>query len=272
MDEEKSQQIIVLTDFTERSNIALDHGILLSEVLEKELTIVCLAQEKEDEAALHEKMKAITKTKNTVADTKVLKGKFTVTFNEMVPEINAVLVIVCFNNADKKSDFHPARLLKMFRASRIPYLFVNKAITSSSLYKKIILPIDASKETKEKVLWASYFGRFNEAEIKVMIPTAKDEYLLRYLSNNLKFIKKIFKNLDVKYNVLNTSEKLEKIDEAAIITAAEENAGLVIILSTKSYGMIDLLKGPRELALITNQQQVSVMCLNQRDDLYVLCD
>ncbi len=272
MDEEKNQQIIVLTDFTERSNIAIEHAIVLSKVLEKELTIVCLAQNTEKDVVLHQKMQAIAKAKNIIADTKVLKGKFAKAFNEMVPEINAVIAIVSFNEDDKKSLFYPATLLKMFRKARIPYIFANKAITDASFYKKIILPIDSTRESKEKVLWASYFGRFNDAELKVMAATVKDEYLLRQLNNNLKFIKKIFENFDVNYTIIKTAEKQSTIDEAAVNTAAEENAGLVIILSTKSYGLIDLLKGTKELRLITNNKQISIMCLNQRDDLYVMCD
>ena len=105
-----------------------------------------------------------------------------------------------------------------------------------------------------------------------MAASVKDEFFLRQLNNNLKFIKKIFENFEVNYNIIKTAEKQNTIDKAAIRTAKEENAGLVIILSTKSYDIIDLLSGPKELALITNNENISVMCLNQRDDLYVMCD
>jgi nucleotide-binding universal stress UspA family protein len=270
--EEKQQQIIILIDFSERSNIAIEHGIILSKVLEKEISLVCLNKNNEDEAILKQKMQAIVKAKNIHVYTEVIKAKYAKTFNELIPEINAILAIVCCNNSDIKSDFHPSKLLKMFHKSRIPYIFANKLITDASYYKKIILPIDATKESKEKVLWASYFGRFNESELKVMAAKVKDEFFLRQLNNNLKFIKKIFENLEVNYNIIKTTEKQNTIDKAAIHTAAEEGAGMVIILSTKSYNIIDLLRGPKELALITNKENVSVMCLNPRDDLYVMCD
>jgi nucleotide-binding universal stress UspA family protein len=272
MDEEKNQHIIVLTDFTERSCIALDHGIVLADVLEKELSLLCFAQENEDENMLHEKMQAIAKDRKIQLSTYVLKAKYAKAYNELVAESNAILAIVCFDNTDSKSNFHPARLLKFFHQSRIPYIFANNAITDASYYKKIILPIDSTKESKEKVLWASYFGRFNESELKVMAASVKDEYLLRQMNNNLKFIKKIFDSFEVNFEILRTTQKQSSIDEAAIHAAADENAGLVIILSTKSYGILDLLKGPKELGLITNEERISIMCLNQRDDLYVMCD
>ncbi|MFZ4414374.1 MAG: hypothetical protein ACOYOV_14920 [Bacteroidales bacterium] len=272
MDEGKNQQILVFTDFTERSKLAMDHAMVLAEVLEKELTLVCFMLNNENEDSLHAKLQCIAKERNTKASTYVIKDNYAKSYNEMVPEVNAVLAIICFSNADSKNMFHPARLLKLFHKSRIPYIFTNSAITDTSYYKKIILPIDSTKEAKEKVLWASYFGRFNEAELKVMAAAVKDEYLLRQLHNNLKFIKKIFESFEVNYEIIKTAYKQSIIDKIAINTAAEENAGLVIILSTKSYGLLDWLKGPKELDLICNKEHISVMCLNQRDDLYVMCD
>ncbi|MFZ4401528.1 MAG: hypothetical protein ACOYO1_15960 [Bacteroidales bacterium] len=272
MEEEKNQQIIVFTDFSEKSIIALNHGKILAEVLEKELTMVCFSQNNEEDYILQQKMLSIAKSENVTVNTFLLKGKLAEAYNKMVPEINAILVIVCYNDTLPKGEFHPLKLLKLFHKSRIPYIFANNSIKDASYYKKIILPIDSTKESKEKVLWANYFGRFNESELIIMAATVKDEYLLRKLNNNLKFIKKIFDSFEVNYEIRRTTEKQHTIDLAAIHSADEEQAGLVIILSTRSYGIIDLIKGPKELKLICNKSNVSIMCLNQRDDLYVMCD
>lgn len=268
--EEKVQQIIVFTDFTKNSKIALNHAIILGEILEKEITIACLNFALESESGLHEKMRSFAG--NSVANTIVLNGNSAKAFNEIVPQINAILAIVSFRLDLKDHPFYPRNLLKMFRKSRIPYLFVNKDIEDDNFYKKIILPIDSTRESKEKVLWASYFSRFNDARVKVMTSYVKDEYLARQLNNNQKFIRKIFENFEVNFEIINTIEKEKDIDMEAIRIANEENAGLVIVLTTKSYGLMDLIKGPKELFSVMNKWQIPVMCLNPRDDLYVLCD
>ncbi len=270
MTEEKDQQIIVFTDFTKNSKTALNHAIILGQLLEKEITIACLNIAFEDENVLHQKMKAIAGT--NVVNTIVLTGNPAKAYNEIVPRINAILAVVSYRNDLKNHPFSVSKLLKMFRKSRIPYLFVNKDIEDETFYKKIILPIDSTKESKEKVLWASYFSRFNNAEIKVMTAHVKDEYFIRQLNNNQKFIRKIFDNFDVNFEIVKTMEKEKDIDMKAIWTANEENAGLVIVLATKSYSLFDIIKGPKEMFSVTNKWQIPVMCLNPRDDLYVLCD
>ncbi|MCX6232810.1 MAG: universal stress protein [Bacteroidetes bacterium] len=266
------QQIIVLTDFSVNSYIAIDHAVVLCKILEKELTLICIMHNNEDEALLLTKMQEMAIEKRINIHTKVLAGKPSVSLNNLIPEINAVLAILSFNIENSGSDFQPKNLLKIFRNSRIPYLFVNKAAPTENEYKKVFLPIDSRKESKEKVLWASYFARFNDAEIIVMAASVKDEYLLRQLRNNLKFIKKIFENLEIEYSIMQTAEKQNSIDDFALRHAAEDKNGIVIVLSDKSYGLIDLLKGPKILNLITNKSQIPIFCLNPRDDLYVLCD
>jgi nucleotide-binding universal stress UspA family protein len=266
------QQIIVLTDFSQRSSLALDHAVVLSKILEKELTLISFLHANEEEAFLHTKMKAIAAEKNINMHTRVIAGKPNLVLNAIIPDINAVLAVMGFDTEHSKSDFHPKNLLKIFHKSRIPYLFVNHPQANAELYKKVFLPIDSRKEAKEKVLWASYFARFNDAATVVMAASVKDEYLLRQLNNNLKFIKKIFGNLEIEYNVIRTAEKQNSIDDFAIRHAAEEKRGIVIALTTDSYSLIDMLKGPKELSLILNKAQMPVLCLNPRDDLYVLCD
>jgi nucleotide-binding universal stress UspA family protein len=270
MEIERDQQIIVFTDFTKNSKIALNHAIILGQILEKEITIACLNIAFESENELHQKMKSIAGS--NVVNTVVLNGNPAKAFNEIVPKINAILAIISYRNDLKNHPFSVPKLLKMFRKSRIPYLFVNKDIEDNLFYKKIILPIDSTKESKEKVLWASYFSRFNEAEVKVMTAHVKDEFFVRQLNNNQKFIRKIFDNFEVNFEIINTMEKEKDIDYYAIRVAQEENAGLVIVLSTKSYGLLDLINGPKELTSIMNKWQIPILCLNPRDDLYVLCD
>lgn len=267
---ERDQQILVFTDFTKNSKIALNHAVIIGKILEKEITIACLNNALENEAELHSRLR--TFAEGCATETVVLNKDYSKSFLEIVPKINAILAIVSYRDDEKNHDFHPKNLLKLFKKSRIPYLFVNKDIEDADFYKKIILPIDSTKESKEKVLWASYFSRFNEAVIKVITPKVKDEYFVRQLNNNQKFIKKIFANFEVDFEIVNTSEKESTIDMKAVNIANEEKAGLVIVLATKSYSLFDYFRGPKELQTILNQWKIPVMCLNPRDDLYVLCD
>ena len=61
-----------------------------------------------------------------------------------------------------------------------------------------------------------------------------------------------------------------KVDLEAVERAPAEKAGLVIMSASRSYGLDDILFGPKELHCI-NRTDVPVMLINPRSDLYVLC-
>ena len=203
--EVRDQQIVVITDFTENSRKAFKHAQVLAEILEKGLYLACFVQEDVNEeqakAALH------TFARDTNINTYLIKGNNKNSISTMIDSISAILIVLTSNTENPKNIFHPKRILKILKHSRVPYLFVNSDIKNSDFYNKVILPIDSTRESKEKVLWASYFGRFNNAFIHVISSYVKDEYLNRQLRNNLKFIRKIFSNFEVNYEIHETNQK-----------------------------------------------------------------
>ena len=42
-------------------------------------------------------------------------------------------------------------------------------------------------------------------------------------------------------------------------------------MMTSYYSLIDYIFGPKENAIIANDAGLPVLCINERDDLYVLC-
>ena len=271
--DEQRQQLVVLTDFSAESLFAVHHAKEICRMLDKQITFLYFDNSKgEDESLLQEKFNTLVAAEGLVAQLKILKDKPDKAFEEIVPIINGVFAIAAINSEDKNSLFAPAKLLKILHHSRIPYLLVSADLKEPELYKRLVLPVDSTKESKEKVLWASYFGRFNEAKVSVLAAKLKDEYLLKYLNNNLKFINKMFNNFEVNYEIIKTTQKQDNIDSYALDYAVENKAGLIIILTTESYSLLDILKGPRELKIITNKYKLPVLCLNRRDDLYIMCD
>jgi len=53
--------------------------------------------------------------------------------------------------------------------------------------------------------------------------------------------------------------------------AKKRQNSVMLFLMTKHYSLIDLLFRPVEHSIIGNSEQVSVLCLNARDDTFVLC-
>lgn len=268
--EVRDQQIVVITDFTENSRKAFKHAQILAQILEKGLYLACFVQEdvndEQAKAALH------TFARDTSINTYLIKGTNKNSIGTMIDSISAILIVLTSNTENPKNIFHPKRILKILKHSRVPYLFVNGDIKNSDFYNKVILPIDSTRESKEKVLWASYFGRFNNSFIHVVSSYVKDEYLNRQLRNNLKFIRKIFSNFEVNYEIHETNQKENELDFYALTTANIEKAGLIILMMGNHKNLFEIFTGQREISIISNSKGISVLCLNKREDLYIICD
>ena len=63
----------------------------------------------------------------------------------------------------------------------------------------------------------------------------------------------------------------QEIDEFAVDYAKEIGASLILVMTTRYYSIFDYLFGPVELKIMTNDHEIPIMLINQRDDLYVLC-
>jgi hypothetical protein len=161
--------------------------------------------------------------------------------------------------------------LKLIQKSRIPCVVTGLTLPSEDAYKNVVLPLDSLRQSKEKSLWAGYFSRFYKATVHVLIASYRDDYYQNKVFRNLNFTQKIYANLEIEYQIHNVGELKQDIDEFALSYAPKVNGTLILVMTTRFFTLFDLFLGPPELNVIANSQDIPVMCINQRDDLYVLC-
>ena len=139
----------------------------------------------------------------------------------------------------------------------------------TTCYKHILLPLDIERQNKEKALWAGYFSRFYGSGIHILYPKYKDEGLAKLVNDNVAFVEKLYENLEVTYEKHETQPQ-SYLDAYALEFAPQVKAGASVIMMTRYYTLGDVLTGPRERKII-GSSDLPILCINQRDDLYVLC-
>ena len=97
-----------------------------------------------------------------------------------------------------------------------------------------------------------------------------DEGLRQQVADNIAFVEKLYQNLDVKYQLDEVSQQ-PNIDQYAIAFAPTVGATLTVAMMTRYRTLADLLLGVEEKKVVGNPADFPVLCINQRDDLYVLC-
>lgn len=175
-------------------------------------------------------------------------------------------------SGEKDCLFTVKKAIKFIRQSRFPVMVVKCEVDEEDAhdwYKHILLPLDIERQNKEKALWAGYFSRFYGSVIHILYPKYKDEGLAKLVYDNVAFVEKLYGNLEVTYEKHETEPK-NYLDAYALEFAPQVQAGASVIMMTRYYTLADVLTGPRERKII-GKTMLPVLCINQRDDLYVLC-
>lgn len=192
--------------------------------------------------------------------------------------LNCVAIVAAVDpNAHKRTATHSKEMLRNFSECKTAYLTV-QCDSSAALrphYDRVAFSVDYSKESKEKLIWASYFARFNNSQLELFHHTYNDEGLRQKWHNNMRFLDKFFYGFGIHYQAHPITGKQGLFAETAVVTeAAKDGCHLLISTTTdlRNKDLLDYLLGSAEQRTIRNTQQLPILFLNPRDDLYVLCD
>ena len=188
------QKIIVCCDFKESMNDAVAHGSRIAGIFGKELCLfhpLGSGEKKERKDAQKELGKVVRNLKDHGSDLSVssltLKGDLIDSVERLADDYDGIMIILTAGNIQEK--------LTALRQSSIPFLFIHGDSEKYFRYDRIMLPVDDTKVVKNTALWATYFGRFNCADIEILIAEEKSEEQQKRIKANLTAIKDLLSNL-----------------------------------------------------------------------------
>ncbi|MBN1820223.1 MAG: hypothetical protein JXR31_06160 [Prolixibacteraceae bacterium] len=269
MPEKKEQKIVVLIENKESDNNLILHGIKLAAAFKKELCFL-LVQNNKQISKLSESIiagyKAVVKRDIPVLPVSdlILNGKPKDLIDPLVDEHEAILIILrnkLFKN-----------WASAVRISPVPFLFVNENQNSVPDYKKVVLPLDLRKESKDSVLWASYFARFNNSGINVLAANDNIKDNIKSVQKNILMMKKLFTKFNIALKIFKGTSGSMKIQFEALELAKSSGAEMIIILGSSYISFIDIFIGLPENKIIRNAGTLPVLLINPRRDLYIMCD
>lgn len=272
IDQQKKLNILVIADPSEYGRSALCYGKVLSRVFKATLTVVTHFGFPLEEKPSNEPLLTADDLGNTPDDECIVRTDyfFPERLYHFAEETNTIMFVIGVDNAEKKGFFNIRKAIRFIKPSRLPVLTVGKTLPSENAFRHVLLPLDIERQSKEKALWAGYFSRFYGATIHILQPQYKDNGLRKQVSDNVVFVEKLYQNLEITYEI-NLVEPPKNLDLYSISYAPNVSATLTVMMMTRYRTIADLLMGPRERKLIGNPQDFPVLCINQRDDLYVLC-
>lgn len=276
MTDGKKTNIIAITDFSEFGNSAVLHAASLSKVFKSSLTIVThfsfsASTEKKTESIdpiLTEQLAVLSDNGEIRWDSKSYNLK---SIYRQAESTNTIMFVIGVSRKRRQTFFHLRNAIRFIKPSRLPVMTVGKYSPSANAWQHVMMPMDIDRQSKEKALWAGYFNRFGGATVHVLHTIFKDTFLKEKLADSISFTEKLYQNLSIQYELHEITPTIDNMDDYSLQFASKIDATLTVIMMTKYYTFVDFLLGTKEKRIIANEFNIPVLCINERDDLYVLC-
>jgi nucleotide-binding universal stress UspA family protein len=154
--------------------------------------------------------------------------------------------------------------LKVVSSSPCPVIIVQNKNISENGYKNILIPIDKSKYTKQKVYQAIAVAKQYNSVIHLFNAHESDEQFLLNLRGNIGFIKnKLHENdLDFHFEQAEDPKSKDGFGKQVIKYASANHIDLIFIMAEDGGGLMGGLVGAEEIKIINNDAQIPVMCIN----------
>ncbi len=273
---DRNLNITVIADDSCVGRVAVNHGVMLAEVFQASLTVMAnfgfgfgLPSSRhipDDSPYLRHIRDIVSEMANCQVITDYV---FPETLFKYAEEHNTAMFVIGVPWSDESGFFTVKKALRFIRQSRFPVMKVSLVAEDTTDYKHVLLPMDIERQNKEKALWAGYFSRFYGSVVHILYPKYKDEGLAKLVNDNVAFVEKLYENLEVSYEKHETQPQ-KYLDAYGLEFAPQVEAGVEVIMMTRYYTLADVLMGPRERKLL-DASAMPILCINQRDDLYVLC-
>lgn len=276
--QKKDQFVIAYIVSFESKHPCVDYAVQLARILGKGLILLYISDPSARSLSTSEaevKLKELNESlpEDLFHSYAALSGAREKVLNAVGELLNAVLLVSDCNpeEKDKHSPLYPQTQLDSLASSRVAYLLCPPESKPSN-YDQVVLTLNNASESKEKTLWASYFGRFAGSQIVLYYRRYKDEYHQKQLNLNIAFARKIFEQFKIPLITLHSENTKTQLDIQASDYAKENNCSLVICQTTKNKSFADRLLGLDEVRVLKNMKKTPVLFLNPRNDLFILCE
>jgi nucleotide-binding universal stress UspA family protein len=227
--------ILVPIDFSEQSHVALGQSYNLAKHTNSTIVLLYVndGSEKDPQPKLDALGQEVAVKSGLPARTMIVKGNVYKQILKVAEQVDAAFIVIGYSSSDV--------VKKLLKRSPCPLITI-KGKDHRNGCENIVLPLDLTKETRQKVVKAIEFAKFFKSTIRVisvrLIQDRKHENkLIAYSHQVQRYIKSKF--------VPCTIKTLEGTDIAKLVIdyAHEVNADLIMIMSQQELSLKELFVG-----------------------------
>jgi len=265
-------EIIVPIDFSEQSKIALNQSYNIARFTHSDITLLHVIDEASFSAMFHlfsnkdeqeellraslqkqlDEMAADAKAKSGLEiHTRIEKGKIYDKVNEVATDINASFVVMgTSGESTLKKKFIGSNAVRVISECPCPVITI-KGTQHKQGCETIVLPLDLSKETKEKVDKCIEIAKFFKSNVKVVsITNTDDEFIVNKLVRQMNQVVEFISQVNI--NCTGEIMKSHSISDTVIEFAEKVNADLIIIMTQQELEWTEFFIGTESQKIINH--------------------
>lgn len=254
--------VLVPVDFGEQSLIGLRQSYIyakfanavinLLHVLENPNDDVQKAKENLDRLASDVTLESGIKT-NTI----ISKGNPFIEISKVAKDINAVMIIMGFNSSMGMRKIIGPNTFQLVREAPCPVLTIKGRQPHRDTIKTIVLPIDLTKESREKVGPGIEFAKYFGSTLRIAgTLTSNDEFKENRIVAYANQMKTFIKGKGIRCG--NKTLRGRNVPKMIVEYAKEANADLIILVNQDELGFAEIFTGSEQQRVI-NLSEVPVL-------------
>jgi nucleotide-binding universal stress UspA family protein len=281
---------LVPIDFSDSSFLALDHAVAIAKINEDAQVVTLLhivegsnfnsvtdiSQVSEGdrdalaiEGALNRLNKIADKYKSS--DNKVTfkflvaSGKPYRKIAQIAKDINADVIVMGTHGSSGVQAFAGSNASKVIQIAPCPVVVIKEKAFSNG-YKNIVLPLDLTLETKQKVAFAVRIAEYYNSTIHLISMSESDEFLSKRLENNMTQVERYLTDRGIKTTSTILDASGGNFARQTIVWAQGKDADLIVIMSQQEKGLSEFIYGSYAQQIV-NKSPIPVMAVNPNPEL-----
>ncbi len=264
--EQEKHFVLVTWDFTEKSEYALEHALLVSKRIKRPVGLVHIVKKESEISSAKERIQGILASKYAGAETKpeifVKDGNIFSTISDLANEIEASMVFMGTHGIKGMQKFFGSWALKVIAHTKVPFVVVQNK-PPAEIYSKVVIPVTFRKENKECINWVHYYAKNFGTHFSIFKAKHTDPNFIKGIDSNIFFLTKFFSSKGIAFDVKEAETDANFVMQT-VEYASEINADAIMIMVTKDIGFADYVLGAHEQYIIANEAKLPVICINPK--------
>jgi nucleotide-binding universal stress UspA family protein len=260
------KKIVVPTDFTSVSDVAIKYACELANLIQSEVLIFHIVKHGSEIAASDEKLA------EQAANHKAKFGH-TISWNSIVGNIfddipkvaleeEAELVVMGTHGLRGMQFIVGSNALRVISECTRPMIIVQESTTQSAKVDRLLVPLDLHKDTKQKLRIAGDVAERFKAEVHIISPKENDEFLKNRLVRNVAAAEGYFEDRNITYKSAVTEAGSGGFVKELLSYAKYTDIDMICVLNNAEDQLIHAFGMDSEQKIITNEHGIPVMIMN----------